>query len=467
LPFQMIRLLLLAFIAVAHQRLSNGQQMNAAVDGMCGAEELCVTDKLCTESDDSGRDAIGPRLGNNCGHGFVCCDREQLESWNATLAMEASVSQRSLSATQTATTMKTPTISTPATSVTTEEPSGYESCGFNMECVPRAICRENLIVDDGRFILNPRIGDTPCVGALQRCCAIDMKISANESSYVDKLASFKYQGCGWSNPNGLIPDQDNYEYAKDVALFAEFPWMVAVFSGRNHFLCGGTLIHPQLVLTSAHNIKNHTINTLVVRLGEWDLNSLDEPHEHQARRIKQIIRHEDFEPRAFFNDIALLVLSEPVPIQPHIQPLCLPPTETPALLAELRDAQCFATGWGRRLPGSSRNEHLLKRIDLPVMSRAECQAMLRITVLGRRFRLRPSFLCAGGMEGKDTCKGDGGSPLFCTMPNETNRYRLVGIVSWGIDCAKQDVPAVYANVPFLRNWIDDKVKTLGLQIEGS
>ncbi|KAH8300252.1 hypothetical protein KR044_012101, partial [Drosophila immigrans] len=461
LPFQMIRLLLLAFIAIAHQRLANGQQMHAAADSMCGTAEMCVTDELCNESDDSGRGAIGPRIARICGQGLVCCDREQLESWNATLAKGAGGLQRSLSG-GTVTTMKTKA----ATMTTTEENSGYESCGFNMECVPRKLCRENHIIDDGRFILNPRIGDTPCVGALHRCCAIDQKVFANESSYLSKLASFKYQGCGWSNPKGLIPDQDNYEYAKDVSLFAEFPWMVAVFSGRNQYLCGGTLIHPQLVLTSAHNVQNQTIHTMVVRLGEWDLNSLDEPHEHQARRIKQIIRHEDFDPHAYFNDIALLVLSEPVTIQPHIQPLCLPPTETPALLSELRDAQCYATGWGRRLPGSSRNEHLLKRIDLPLVSRAECQAMLRITRLGPRFRLRPSFLCAGGIQGQDTCEGDGGSPLFCTMPGEMNRYRMVGIVSWGIDCAKEDVPAVYANVPFLRNWIDEKVKTLNLQVDG-
>lgn len=292
-----------------------------------------------------------------------------------------------------------------------------------------------------------------------------MQVDEEDSPYRSKLDKFKYQGCGHSNEKGLIPDQDNYEYPKDGSLFAEFPWMVALIEGRNMYICGGTLIHPQLVLTSAHNIRNHTEHTLIVRAGEWDLNSVDEPHAHQARRIKQIISHEDFDPEAYFNDIALLVLEQPFEMLPHIQPICLPPPETPKLQSQLRDATCYATGWGGRQPNSVQHEHLLKRIDLPVISRAECQAQLRVTRLGRRFRLRPSFICAGGDEGKDTCKGDGGSPLFCTLPGEQNRYQLAGIVSWGIECAKEDVPAVYANVPYLRPWIDEKVKALGLQLK--
>ncbi|XP_034479032.1 phenoloxidase-activating factor 2 isoform X2 [Drosophila innubila] len=440
--------LFFTLLIVVQNRLTNGE----AVISVCGTEEMCVTEKLCIDSDDSGRGLIGIRIARICGIGLVCCDREQLESWNATLTKSVGTTQRNSQ--------------TVNTTTTTEEPSGYESCGLNMECVPRKLCQDNVINDDGHFIVNPRIGETPCRRALDRCCAIDQQAPANESSYLSALGSFKYQGCGWSNPKGLIPDQDNYEYATDVSLFAEFPWMVALITGRNQYVCGGTLIHPQLVLTSAHNIKNHTVHTLVARAGEWDLNSLDEPHEHQARRIKQIIPHEEFDPEAFFNDIALVVLDEPVEIKPHIQPLCLPPPETPALLADLRKGQCYATGWGSRLPGSDRNERLLKRIDLPVVSRAECQAQLRVTRLGRRFRLRPSFICAGGIEGKDTCKGDGGSPLFCTLPGQSDRYQLAGIVSWGIECAKEDVPAVYANVPFLRTWIDEKVKSLGLKIDG-
>lgn len=41
----------------------------------------------------------------------------------------------------------------------------------------------------------------------------------------------------------------------------------------------------------------------------------------------------------------------------------------------------------------------------------------------------------GGEPGKDTCKGDGGSPLVCGIPNTIDRYYQSGIVAWGIGCA--------------------------------
>lgn len=46
-------------------------------------------------------------------------------------------------------------------------------------------------------------------------------------------------------------------------------------------------------------------------------------------------------------------------------------------------------------------------------------------------------LCAGGELGKDTCKGDGGSPLVCPIPGKFEQYFQSGIVSWGIGCLDQ------------------------------
>uniref|UniRef100_A0A2H1VZ53 SFRICE_013598 n=1 Tax=Spodoptera frugiperda TaxID=7108 RepID=A0A2H1VZ53_SPOFR len=56
--------------------------------------------------------------------------------------------------------------------------------------------------------------------------------------------------------------------------------------------------------------------------------------------------------------------------------------------------------------------------------------------------------------------GDGGAPLACPFGN--NRYKLTGLVAWGIGCGDQDVPAVYANVPMFRNWVNQKLTLWGI-----
>ena len=58
-----------------------------------------------------------------------------------------------------------------------------------------------------------------------------------------------------------------------------------------------------------------------------------------------------------------------------------------------------------------------------VWENEECQEALRNTVLGRRFNLDPTALCAGGRSGVDTCKGDGGGPLVCPTTDRSELYR--------------------------------------------
>lgn len=47
---------------------------------------------------------------------------------------------------------------------------------------------------------------------------------------------------------------------------------------------------------------------------------------------------------------------------------------------------------------------ILKKLELPIVPHEQCQEQLRRTRLGNYFVLHHSFICAGGEEGKDTCK---------------------------------------------------------------
>merc|ERR1712154_54629 len=62
--------------------------------------------------------------------------------------------------------------------------------------------------------------------------------------------------------------------------------------------------------------------------------------------------------------------------------------------------------------------------------------------------------CAGGVDGKDTCRGDGGSPLVCPSKEDPQTYTQAGIVSWGVGCGEDGSPGVYASVSRAVCWID-------------
>jgi secreted trypsin-like serine protease len=104
---------------------------------------------------------------------------------------------------------------------------------------------------------------------------------------------------------------------------------------------------------------------------------------------------------------------------------------------------------------TGRNNNL-RKIDLPVVDSPRCQNLLRNTSLGPDFHVHPSFICAGGEDGKDSCQGDGGGPLMC---KDGDRYVQAGIVSWGLTCGQQDVPSLYTNVAYLSDWIHQRLTT--------
>jgi len=227
------------------------------------------------------------------------------------------------------------------------------------------------------------------------------------------------------------------------------------------YQCGASLIADSVILTSASCVYDTEAleGKLLVRCGEWDFQSEDEPKPHQEVDVARIMKHPDFNVKNHHNNFAVLFLESPFTLSSHISPVCLPKPEE-----EFSNQNCVSHGWGKdKFGAKGRYSTILKEVVVPLVKNDKCQNDLREnTRLGIYFELDNSFICAGGQKDIDTCYGDGGSPLTCRQPR--GPWFQAGIVSWGIGCGEINTPAVYANVAKASCWIDKAVQCyLGLE----
>ncbi|CAG0888843.1 unnamed protein product [Cyprideis torosa] len=258
------------------------------------------------------------------------------------------------------------------------------------------------------------------------------------------------------------PTKSAVEIPAAETRFGQYPWQGIVLEKPSgilqkvlNFVCGATLIHPKVVMTAAHCVEKyqHVPRSLIVRMGEYDTRSTNEPLPFQDRQVSYIKVDPHFNPGTLVNDVALLFMRRPFYPAANVNTICLPTSKNQFHAGK----RCIATGFGKDAFGPrGKFQSLLKQVELPLVPNRACQHSLRSTRLGRFFNLDQSFLCAGGERGVDACTGDGGGPLVC-KDDYFDKYYQVGITSWGIGCGQSGVPGVYADVANALDFINSNV----------
>ncbi|KYQ49889.1 Trypsin-1 [Trachymyrmex zeteki] len=224
----------------------------------------------------------------------------------------------------------------------------------------------------------------------------------------------------------------------------EIPYQVSLQEIINeHHFCGGVIINEYYVVTAAHCMYRRNISDISVNAGTTDLRK-----PHSVHLIEFAYIHKKYNPQQSnypIYDIALLKLETPFVFSFLISSVKLPEQDQ---IVEA-DSLALISGYGWITTDGKKSKQL-HIVDNIITNQTYCNEVWNSLISD--IQIQDSQICAiHPTAEKGACFGDSGGPLT------VNGY-LIGLVSFGYDCASTEYPTVYTRIPSFIDWIYEHIR---------
>ncbi|CAL8070448.1 unnamed protein product [Orchesella dallaii] len=227
-----------------------------------------------------------------------------------------------------------------------------------------------------------------------------------------------------------------------VAQPNSLPWRCYLKTTRYSFFCGCSIISGQWIMTAAHCTRAvmplPAGDKLYVVVGDHDRSASNTASGRQEIEVTSYTDHPNYNENTMDNDMSLLKLARSLTLSNTVSTVCLPWNY---VSDNFSGTNVTASGWGTTTQGGSVSS-TLREVDLPVLTTEQCATYMPGQVT-------QNMICTY-QPGKDTCQGDSGGSIDLARGG---RYYAIGVVSWGIGCARERYPGVYAKTTKYLDWI--------------